>query len=334
MAASAVIAMASAKIAAYFGIHLRAERRETRAEAEHPPEGEMIEADGVRLHMKVEGSGPPLVLLHGAGGNMRDFEPLLPQLAAQYTVIRFDRPGLGHSALPARYRSPWRNAAPTPAEQARLMAGAAGRLGLGPALVLGQSYGGAVALAWALEHPGKTAGLVLVSAASQPWPGGRLGPLYPIASHPLGAVTLVPLISAFTPRKVVDRALAAIFAPQEPPAGYAAMIGARLSLRRGAFRANARQVNALWSALAAMAPCYGSLALPVEMVHGTADRVVPLDIHSAATVRAIPGAALAELPGIGHMPHHAAPDAVLGAVERAAARAGWHPRPGSGNVAP
>ncbi|WP_253949122.1 alpha/beta fold hydrolase [Mangrovicoccus sp. HB161399] len=333
MAASVVIAMASAKIAAYFGIHLTAERREDRAEAAHPPAGEMASVDGVQLHMKVEGSGPPLVLLHGAGGNMRDFEPLLPALLPEFTVIRFDRPGLGHSGLPRRYMPVWRNEAPSPAEQARLMAAAVARLDLGPALVLGQSYGGAVALGWALELPRDTAGLVLISAASQPWPG-RLGPLYPLASSAIGALTLVPMISAFAPRWLVGRALKAIFAPQLPPEGYAKLIGTGLSLRRSAFRNNARQVNSLRPHLAVMAPRYATLGLPVEIVHGTDDAVVPLEIHSAPSAEAIPGAQFARLPGIGHMPHHAAPEAVLAAIRRAAARAGWRSGSGSGNVAP
>ncbi len=108
-----MIAMASAKVAAYFGIHLTAERREHRAETAHPPACEMTGIDGIELHMTVEGSGPPLVLLHGAGGNLRDFEPLVPELARGFTVIRFDRPGLGHSQLPRRYRPIWRNAAPS-----------------------------------------------------------------------------------------------------------------------------------------------------------------------------------------------------------------------------
>nr|WP_236637896.1 hypothetical protein [Mangrovicoccus ximenensis] len=129
---------------------------------------------------------------------------------------------------------------------------------------------------------------MLVSAASQPWPG-RLGPLYPLAASAIGALTLVPMISAFAPQWLVERVLKAIFAPQLPPEGYCALIGTGLSLRRRAFRNNARQVNALRAHLEAMAPRYAGLALPVELVHGSADKVVPPDIHSAPTAAAIPG---------------------------------------------
>jgi pimeloyl-ACP methyl ester carboxylesterase len=81
-------------------------------------------------------------------------------------------------------------------------------------------------------------------------------------------------------------------------------------------------MSALKSELALMVPRYGSLTLPVEIVHGDADTVVPLAIHSALLVDQIPGAVLTVLPGVGHMPHHSAPQAVLDAIDRAAVRAG------------
>ena len=61
--------------------------------------------------------------------------------------------------------------------------------------------------------------------------------------------------------------------------------------------------------------------MPIEIVHGTADEVVPIGVHSEPLARQIPGAVLTRLEGIGHMPHHAAPDAVEAAIHRAAARA-------------
>ena len=59
----------------------------------------------------------------------------------------------------------------------------------------------------------------------------------------------------------------------------------------------------------------------VEIVHGDADTIVPLDIHSEPLARLLPDATLTVLPGIGHMPHHAAPDAVVAAIDRVFARA-------------
>ena len=324
MAVDFAIAFAGAKLGAYFGVHLRARSNEQKAETRHPPKGRMVTVEGTPLHLTVEGKGPPLILLHGAGGNLRDFEPLMPALAQRFTVVRFDRPGLGHSGLPARQNRFWRMDAPTPVDQARLMARAYDTLGLGPAVILGQSYGGAVALGWALAEPASAAALVLVSAVSQPWPG-RISWQYPLAASPVGALTFVPLVSAFATRGIVHLALRKIFAPQAPPTDYDRLLGLRLSLRRAAFRANARQVNTLYRSVKAMAPGYARLTLPVEMVHGDADGIVPYDVHAVPTAATLPEARLTRLPGIGHMPHPSAPQAVLAAIDRASERAGLPP---------
>ncbi len=112
------------------------------------------------------------------------------------------------------------------------------------------------------------------------------------------------------------------FAPNPEPDGYAAHLGPALSIRPASFRANARQVNSLLPAVTEMAERYGTLTMPVEIVHGDADTIVPLAVHSLPLSRLIPGANLTILPGVGHMPHHADPAAVVAAIDRARARAG------------
>ena len=301
----------------------RAAAREAQAEADFPPIGQIIDVGGVPVHVLVRGTGPDLVLIHGASGNLRDFDfHFIDRLSDRYRVIAFDRPGLGYTGRtdPA-YASAFTTHAETLAEQATLLQAAAAQLGADKPLVLGQSYGGSVALAWALDHPDHIAGLILVSAPSQGWDGG-LGPLYAINASYLGGAFLLPIISAFAPATQVRTTMESIFAPNPVPPGYDAHVGAELVIRRGSLRANARQVAALKSELLAMIPRYGSLSLPVEMVHGDADTVVPLQIHSAKLVNQIPDAVLTVLPGVGHMPHHTDPQAVTDAIDRAAARAG------------
>jgi pimeloyl-ACP methyl ester carboxylesterase len=67
---------------------------------------------------------------------------------------------------------------------------------------------------------------------------------------------------------------------------------------------------------------YASIDLPVEIVHGVADTIVPLEVHSARLAELIPGANLRVLENVGHMPHHTTPLEVVAAIDRAAARAG------------
>lgn len=302
-------------------IDRRADLREAAAEARYPPTGELIEVNGRIVHAHVEGSGPDLVLLHGASGNTRDFTfSFVDRLADEYRVIVFDRPGLGWTERASDRYGPWTPRAESPAEQAALLQAAADRLGVKTPLVLGHSYGGAVALAWGLSRPDDTAGLIVVSGASNPWPGG-LGPMYRIIGSSWGGALIAPLITAWSPYDRLNAALEEIFAPDPVPPGYARHIGAGLTLRRESFRANARQVNTLRPHVVDMSERYPTLRMPVEIVHGTADDVVPIDIHSEPLARQIPGANLTRLEGVGHMPHHAAPDAVEDAIHRAAARA-------------
>jgi hypothetical protein len=107
-----------------------------KAQRDNPPTGRFIEVDGVRLHYVERGAGRPLVLFHGNGSMIQDFESSgLIYLAAQnYRVIVFDRPGYGHSDRP-------RNVVWTPAAQAELFFEALQQLGVHSALVLGHSWG-------------------------------------------------------------------------------------------------------------------------------------------------------------------------------------------------
>jgi pimeloyl-ACP methyl ester carboxylesterase len=218
-------------------------------------------------------------------------------------------------------RQPLHARGESPAEQAALLDAAAEALGIDRAIIVGHSYGGAVAMAWALEAPDRVAGVVSLAGATMPW-DGELGAWYRIASSDLGAASVVPLVSALVPRRVARNAVNSVFEPQTPPAGYAEFIGVGLSLRVASLRANARQVNSLKPYVTLMADRYGALDIPVEALHGTADTIVPLSVHSAPMVERLPDARLSVLRDVGHMPHHFAPDATMAAIDRTAARAG------------
>ena len=306
--------------AAVFGggcaaIDRRASQREAASEAAFPPTGQFIEVNGVKIHADVSGTGPDLILIHGASGNTRDFTyHMVGQLKDRYRVIAFDRPGLGWS-------DDMGAAGISTLVQADILHAAAAKLGVRRPIVLGHSYGGAVAMAWALRDPEGTAALVIVSGATMPWPGG-LGPWYKITSSRLGGATVVPLISAFVPMSKAEEAIEGIFAPDPVPAGYGAYVGAGLTLRRATLRTNARQVGNLKQYVQLMAPHYPELTLPVELIHGTADTIVPLAIHSEPLSHILPDARLTVIDGAGHMPHHSHEAVVIAAIDRAAKRAG------------
>ena len=293
----------------------RAARNEARAEAAYPLEGQMLDVDGTSVHAVVMGDGPDVVLIHGSSGSTRDMTfALAPALAQNYRVIVLDRPGLGWTT---RLNSDGASIT----EQAALLSAAAAQLGANSPIVVGQSYGGAVALAWAVNHPDQLSALVTLAAASHPW-NTPLDTLYRVNSSTLGSALVVPLITAFVLPDRVESAVNGVFTPQNAPDGYADHFGPGMTLRRHSLRENALQRANLLDEIRALSPLYPQITVPTEVLHGTADDTVSLSIHSEPLARRVPGAVLTTLVGIGHMPHHVALTDVTAAVDRAASRAG------------
>jgi pimeloyl-ACP methyl ester carboxylesterase len=297
----------------------RSTTREAATEADYPPEGRIVMVEGVRMHVvergPADGSVPDLVMIHGASGSVRDLTfGLIDDLAQRYRVIAIDRPGLG-----------WSDAAPgteTLAAQARLIRGAAAAAGTTRPLVFGHSYGGAVALAWALDAPETVAALALAAPVSHPWEGD-IPALYKVTGHPLAGPAAVTAISAWVPEAYVVAQTNDVFLPDPAPPGYDDHFGPMMSARASALRANAEQRLVLKDQVRLQSDRYPGLTLPVEIVHGDADMIVGLAIHSERLAAEVAGARLTVLPGAGHMPHHTARPAVIAAIDRAATRAGF-----------
>ncbi|SHG24122.1 alpha/beta fold hydrolase [Cognatishimia maritima] len=293
----------------------KARSNEARAEAAYPPEGQMLTVDGIAVHAVVRGAGPDLVLIHGASGSTRDFTfSLMDGLAQSYRVIAFDRPGLGYTDVIDT---------PTIDRQAALLQNAAAQLGAEKPIVLGQSYGGSVALAWAVNHPETLSALVALSTPSIPWTSD-LSTFYKIMSHPVLGPLVAPVLTAWVSNERVTHEVESVFAPQSAPEGYAEHFGPGLTLRRQSLLANAQQRADLLGEIQALSKSYDAITVPTELVHGDADTTVGLEIHSRPLNEQLDIANLTVLRGIGHMPHHVAEDDIIAAVDRAARRAALH----------
>ncbi|MEM9212353.1 MAG: alpha/beta hydrolase [Pseudomonadota bacterium] len=298
--------------------HTVAAFREARAEAAFPPTGQIIEIEGAAVHADIQGprDGIPIVLIHGAGGNTRDFTFRFSGELAQrgYYVITFDRPGFGYS-------DPVEGSPASIAAQAARLAQAADALGVPKPIVLGHSLGGAVALAWATERPDGIAGLVAVSAVSHRWPGG-VDALYHNTNASLGRLFLRPALAAFVTETYIKAVMDAVFEPQTVPEGYDTYFGAALTIRRSSIAVNAAERVALEENVAALVPFYDEIKAPALIVHGTEDIIVSAEIHSVPLERALEDAIYVPLDGGGHMPHHTHADIVLDEIDALAVRAG------------
>ena len=299
------------------------------AEAEFPPIGQYVTVNGIQIHYVRKGTGPDLVLLHGAGGNLREFTfDLLDRLTDRYTVTVFDRPGMGYSdGSNGVTKRAFASEGESPAQQAEILRAAAAALGLRNPIIVGHSFGAIVCMAWALagldepDAPHNASAVVSLSGVLMPWPGD-LGLYYRINGSAFGGLVTIPFIAGFASDNQIDTTISAIFSPQPNPAGYADYVGASLTLRPEQFRANVRQVNSARPHVVTMSARYCDLILPIEIVHGDADVIVPIHVHPLEMIKIVDTANLTALPGIGHMPHHVDPASTIAAIDRASVRAG------------
>jgi len=233
------------------------------------------------------------------------------RLAARHRVILIDRPGLGFSARK-------KNEDSSPAAQAVVLRQVLDGLGVERPIIVGHSFGGTLALAFALDFPDRVAGLVLLAPATHPgvWPLSRLNAFL---SSPIGWLFAYTLALPFGAMLIWPGSRTA-FLPQVIPRHYVKRSAAMLVLRPATLLNNWADVGSLEQALARQAERYGTLLVPTIVLNGDRDPLVPPQQHAMKLVAAAPGVKLTVLPGLGHMLHHAAPDRVAEAVEELASR--------------
>lgn len=272
------------------------------AEAAYPPIGQLINTSFGRVHATDQGrgDGPPVILIHGASGNVRDWTyDIAPALASRHRVIAMDRPGFGYSERIGD--EVWHSA-----RQAAQLREAAVKMGAENPIIVGHSWGASVALAWALDAPDNVSGVISVSGVTMPW--GGLAPT-------LDALGLGSVIASYYNRRMtrtaeeggVERFIQRAFRPQMPPDGYLDYVGAPLALRQKTLDANGEDLANTNPAVTEVAARYGELRVPVAALHGDADWLLNIEQHGQEFAAAT-GAKLTPLPGVGHMAHHARTD--------------------------
>ncbi|MEM7056434.1 MAG: alpha/beta hydrolase [Pseudomonadota bacterium] len=278
-----------------------------------PPVGEVIE--GIHLVQAGPTGECPVVLIHGASGNLRDWQTsIMPGLARDHNIIAVDRPGFGYSdALPghgARLD-----------DQITAIRRAIHALGHRRYLLGGHSYGGSLVMRWVLNHPDEVAGILVLSAPVMDWGGSGVGAHYQVGGRPMTGDVLCRLVPLLAGPGYINGAIKEVFHPQSPPVDYIQDGGVELALRPQTFRANAAMMLQLYPQVVEQARRYTEITCPVEIVHGDADAIVPARIHAIPLSQLLPHARLTQVPGVGHMPHHAAPETVIQALSRLSDRA-------------
>lgn len=292
-----------------FACYTRATVR--RIEGALAPLGHTIEVDGRQLHVRDQGSGPALLLLHGLGGQMRHFDfGAMADLRLEFRVVSVDRPGCGHSRRAKGQTDDL-------AAQARTLAALIARLGLERPTVVGHSLGGAVALQLALDHPQAVGALALVAPLSQ-LPQRVPAAFMPLAIRPRWLRALFAHTLAL-PATVIGggRLMARVFGPDPVPRDFATRGGGLLALRPAQFLAGADDLASLHSGLPPLARRYRDLAVPLSVLYGRDDGLLDWRANGRQLVERVPGARL-QLADGGHMLPVTRPTLVAGFIAQAA----------------
>ncbi len=297
------------------GLSLYSDQIAREAERLVPQDGRHIQVAGARLHYVDQGSGPTIVMIHGLGGQLRNFSyAMLEPLARDHRVILLDRPGSGYSTADD-------DAEPTIGEQGAIVARFIEALALDRPLLVGHSLGGAVALALALDRPELIRGLALIAPLTQAQndvPEAFKGlAAIPPGMRRLMARTLGTPLSRLT----AERTLAAVFAPEAPPADFATRGGGALSQRPAAIAAAAADLASGGTDMAAIAARYPSLTVPTAILYGRTDAILDPALHGHRTAAEIPGARIDVIEG-GHMIPITAPEETIRFVAQASASFG------------
>jgi pimeloyl-ACP methyl ester carboxylesterase len=245
-----------------------------------------------RLHYLDSGAmlseSPPIVLIHGNPGSVADYDRLISVLKTNHRVIAIDRPGHGYSERPDVR-------AATPSAQARAIHAALEELGVHRPVIVGHSWGGAVALAYALDFPADVAGLALLATRAYPVdtpPDALYVMLRRPVIGPLLRHTLIPVLG----RGTLETRFANAYRPDTIETS--ALTRARaLWMRPSQLAATVWDTQLLQDESASLARRYSTISLPVMLLVGDSDTLLP---ESQQLATQLPNAWIEILPKTGH----------------------------------
>lgn len=273
------------------------------------PDSLFIEVNGIEVHYKQMGLGEPVfILLHGFGASTFSWREVMEPLSSYGTVIAYDRPAFGLTERPLT----WEGESPYSLESnLSLLLGLMDAMDIEEAVLVGNSAGGTLATAFALEYPQRVQALIEVDAAVY-----FTMPDSPVLNWLLETPQMDrigPLIARSLGRSRGDRFLESAW--HDP-----SLLAANPEIIDG-YRKPLRVENwdkALWKhTQASQAPDLADrldlIRVPVQVITGDDDQIVPTE-SSIQLAEDIPGARLAVLENCGHVPQEECPEAFMEAV--------------------
>lgn len=264
-----------------------------------------LDVGGLPLAYAQVGAGPPVVYLHGAMTTLDEgMLGLSRTLAPRVQLTAFDRPGHGESGRTADTGSASR--------QAALVHEAMGLLGLERPVIVGHSFGCAVAMALAMEFPDSVSGVVLVAPIAFPEPRLEIM-MFGARALPFAGDWL-SLLAMSTDALMMPGLYNGMFLPQRMTPEFRAGFPFTMASGRSQLQADGQDALAMIESLTRSARRYATCQAPVHILQGDRDMVVNPLVHGRPLAAMLPRGRFTNLPGMGHMAHHFEPEAVAHAI--------------------
>jgi pimeloyl-ACP methyl ester carboxylesterase len=259
-------------------------------------------SEGLNVHYRDEGSpnGPALVLIHGSSASLQTWEKLVALLGDDYRIISYDQPGHGLTG-------PAPDDDYSAAGMARALDAVTEAAGIEHFFLAGNSMGGWVAWRYALVHPERVDGLILIDAAGAPLLPGETPPPLNLGFRLLKIKWLRPLLEQITPRSVVERSLKDTVADDslvddEMVDRYWELLRYPGNRRGAALRADTDREEAMFDRAS-------EINAPTLILWGADDQLIYATAADTFASR-IPKARKVVYPSVGHIPMEEIPDAV------------------------
>ena len=242
-----------------------------------------------RWHVQIDGEGPEILLLHGAGGATQSWRHLFPRLAVGHRVIAVDLPGQGFSQSGAQRRFGLDAMAEDLLSLSR-------HLEWSPDLIVGHSAGCALALRM-VELGARPTRIIGLNAALGNFKGVA-GWLFPVlakalATTPIAAQVFAATATAASVRKLIEGTGSTL-----DPEGEALY----LALCRDSAHVDATlSMMAQWS-LDGLLSRIHRIDTPIHFITGARDQAVPPSVSRDVAAR-MPRASVTSLPSLGHLAH-------------------------------
>ncbi len=262
---------------------------------------------GVKLRYRASGNGDPVLLLHGVGASLEQWEWSQPGLSTRHQVVALDLPGFGRSQSPQKDQFDLDHVV-------ELLGAFIDEMGWRSATVIGNSMGGMLAIAMALNLEGRVNRLVLAGSAGV---GPDLGFSLRLVSLPCVGEAILPFMGF---RPLVHLCHKRLFSdPSRLPARLVDV--ATYYYKRHSIRSNFLRAIRLGVSPRGQRDSINfngqldKINVPTLLIWGRGDSVIPLE-HGKTAHKLIPGSRLTIIDDCGHVPQIEHPDRFVDEVER------------------